>query len=600
MMMSLADLVVEKSRITGEPSDDDGGLVRLQSMNGRIRRIGAAMLTVVTLVVSLGYIYWLTFAGTAIVDRVSLAGPIVYALLAISLLIESLRMILICMLATSTVLVKKPVLIRPRPGLNVALFITYVPASEDIDVLAGTLRAATLIRHNFLTENDVKSGTFDVFVLDEGDPDDTERVPALIASINDEVSGNKIYHFSRFGKPQYHVDGKFSTKTKYGNINAAFDWLSATDRFPDYDVIMGLDPDHVPLPEFGERMLGYFEDPDIAYVSGPQAYANATTNVVAKLAESQQFPFHALIQTAANTYWAPMLVGTSYAIRSEVLRQIDGIQSSITEDMATSFEVLCRANPHTGHLWKAVYTPDLLAHGQGPDTWGSFYKQQTRWARGSLEQMFAGPFLRQMWGMRSSPLRIAHYLLLMSFYPVMAVTWLLGAVNALLFAVFGVSATGVAPDDWLLFYGWVSVLQMAVYVLSRRHNISPYEVGQSWGVYGMFMSVVTAPVYAAALIKMVLRRKTGFEVTPKGIHSSRDTWFAFRLNIAWLLFYVGVIALICINGYADSATLLWPISAAALSASPIVIWHVSKFREKAAVVPASGEQETVTPTPVTA
>jgi hypothetical protein len=309
------------------------------------------------------------------------------------------------------------------------------------------------------------------------------------------------------------------------------------------------------------------------------------------LAESQQFPFHALIQTAANTYWAPMLVGTSYAIRSDVLRQIDGIQSSITEDMATSFEVLCRKNPNTGRLWKGVYTPDLLAHGQGPDTWGSFYKQQTRWARGSLEQMFAGPFLRQMWGMRRSPLRIAHYLLLMSFYPVMAVTWLLAAVNALLFGIYGVSATGVAPDDWLLFYGWVSVLQMSVYVSSRRHNVSPYEVGRSWGVYGMFMSVVTAPVYAAALIKMVLRRKVGFEVTPKGVHSNRDTWFAFRLNIIWLLFYVIVIVLICVNGYADPATLLWPLSAAALSASPILIWHVSTFRKRAAAVVAAAEPD---------
>lgn len=116
----------------------------------------------------------------------------------------------------------------------------------------------------------------------------------------------------------------------------------------------------------------------------------------------------------------------------------------------------------------------------------------------------------------------------------------------------------------------------------------------------MFMSVVTAPVYAAAFIKMVLRRKTGFEVTPKGVHSNRDTWFAFRLNIIWLLFYVVVIVLICVNGYADPATLLWPLSAAALSASPIVIWHVSKARTQAAAVPADGELQTPARTPVSA
>lgn len=63
----------------------------------------------------------------------------------------------------------------------------------------------------------------------------------------------------------------------------------------DYDFFASVDTDHVPLPDFLERMLGYLRDPDVAFVVGPQVYGNYT-GLVTKAAESQQFLFHALIQ----------------------------------------------------------------------------------------------------------------------------------------------------------------------------------------------------------------------------------------------------------------------------------------------------------------
>ena len=56
-------------------------------------------------------------------------------------------------------------------------------------------------------------------------------------------------------------------------------------------------------------MLGYFRDPDIAFVVGPQVYGNYDA-AVTKAAESQQFLFHALIQRAC----APGASGTTVTI----------------------------------------------------------------------------------------------------------------------------------------------------------------------------------------------------------------------------------------------------------------------------------------------
>jgi len=137
--------------------------------------------------------------------------------------------------------------------------------------------------------------------------------------------------FGRRGVERWNqTAGQFKGRTKHGNYNA---WVDA--RGGDYDFFVSVDPDHVPLPSFCERLLGYFRDPDVAFAVGPQVYGNFD-NFVTKSAESQQFVFHGLIQRMGNYFRSPMLVGTNNAVRISALRDIGGLQDSITEDLATS------------------------------------------------------------------------------------------------------------------------------------------------------------------------------------------------------------------------------------------------------------------------
>ena len=141
-----------------------------------------------------------------------------------------------------------------------------------------------------------------------------------------------MHHFTsaRRGLTGTRRPDRFKARTKHGNYNA---WLDAHGA--GYDFYLSVDPDHVPLPGFAERLLGYFRDPDVAFVVGPQVYGNYEDFVV-RSAESQQFIFHSLLQRAGNRSGTPMLVGTNNAVRIRALREIGGLQDSITEDMATS------------------------------------------------------------------------------------------------------------------------------------------------------------------------------------------------------------------------------------------------------------------------
>ncbi len=397
-------------------------------------------------------------------------------------------------------------------------------------------------------------GQLDVWLLDEGDD---PAVKAMCAELG-------VWHFSRKGRPEYNQSkGPCRAKTKHGNYNS---WL--LEHGSDYSVLMSVDPDHVPLPNYAERILGYFRDPNVAYVVGPQCYANCD-NFITKAAESQQFPFHSVIQRAANRYGVAMLVGTNNAIRIAALEAVGGWSDSVTEDMATGMKLHTQRNPATGNRWRSVYTPDVLAVGEGPSTWSDYFSQQLRWSRGTFD-LLLGEFWRR--ASRLSPGRIMHYSLLAAFYPSMAIGWVLGAVNAVLYLVFGAKGINVPPAAWLALYVDATTFQMWLYVRHRRYNVSPYETEGSMGLHGMVMSVLASPMYASSLIAAVLRRPAKFVVTAKGTSSSQDTVVTFRRHLQWAVILAGALVAAGMLGYATPASCLWPGVSLLACLLPVLIW----------------------------
>lgn len=324
-------------------------------------------------------------------------------------------------------------------------------------------------------------------------------------------------------------------------------------------------------------MLGYFRDPDIGFVIGPQVYGNYDT-FVTKAAESQQFLFHALIQRAGNRYGSPMFVGTSNAVRISALKQIGGLYDSITEDMATGFEIHRHRNPLTGGKWRSVYTPDVLAVGEGPTAWTDFFTQQLRWSRGTYETI-----LKQYWkGWFSLPPgKLLNYTLMIIFYPMSALNWILAALSCALFLGMGASGVQIDPVIWMMLYGNASALQIGLYVWNRRHNVSPHEPEGSGGLAGMVMSALSAPLYARSLMDAVLRRTSSFVVTPKGDSSSPDTLFGtFRIHLFFLLVFGGSIAASFVLGHSHPAMLTWACLALLITAAPIAGWRYTVRAER--------------------
>jgi cellulose synthase/poly-beta-1,6-N-acetylglucosamine synthase-like glycosyltransferase len=486
--------------------------------------------------------------------------------------IEVLRLVNVLTLALATLNASDPVPLTPLTGRRLAFITTIVPSKEPIEMVRATLEAAVAVRYE---------GTFDVWLLDEGDD---PAVRAMCAELG-------VRHFTRKGVPHWNQPtGRNKARTKHGNYNA---WLDA--HGDDYDFWVSVDSDHVPLPNMAERLMGYFHDPDVAFVVGPQVYGNDDT-FVTRAAESQQYLFHSVLQRAANRFTTAMFVGTNNAVRLSALRAIGGLQDSITEDAATSIVWHASTNPETGAAWKSVYTPDVLAVGEGPSTWRDYFTQQGRWARGTDEVV-----LRRFWRLawRLPAWRRAQYALLMSYYPAAAISWVLGVSNLVAYLLTGIAGLLVGVQLWLMLYVNAAVLQVAVYFWNRRHNVSPHEEEGSSGVSGMAISVMSTPLYVSALWAAARGRDTGFAVTRKGAVDG-DGLGSFTRHLAWAAVLLAALVASQVLGHTHPAIRGWAVLSLAMCLLPVAIWAGARLLERAATTtPATTTPTTTTPTTTT-
>ena len=555
------------SRLAGPLTEPSGSAYRVQYtklLSSEPHRTRAVLLMTLAPLLTgllLFYLVWPTHWVEREGGARWLVGLDVTMLVAIGL-IELFMVVNVASIAHATMVARDPVPVTPEKGTRVAFLTTYVPGKEPLSMVRATLEGAVRVTH---------TGPLDVWLLDEGDD---ARARALCEELG-------VRHFSRHGVPEWNrTKGVHKSRTKHGNYNA---WIAMHGAA--YDYFASVDTDHVPLPEYLERMMGYFRDPDVAFVVGPQVYGNYTAPVT-KAAESQQFLFHALIQRAGNRYRAPMFVGTNNVVRIAAVKQIGGLYDSITEDMATGFELHRRRNPRTGRHWQSVYTPDVLAVGEGPASWTDFFTQQLRWSRGTYETLFK-QYGKALFSM--PPGRLFSYTLMLVYYPMTAVNWLLGILSCVLFLWCGASGTQVAASMWLMLYSDAAALQIGLYLWNRRHNVSPHEPEGSGGLAGMAMSALSAPIYLKSLGAALVRRPSRFVVTPKGGDASPDRLLTFRIHLFWAAVLSASLGASFVLDHTHAAMRTWAFLALAISLAPVAVWAATRTRTRGTdrrVVPA--------------
>jgi cellulose synthase/poly-beta-1,6-N-acetylglucosamine synthase-like glycosyltransferase len=112
-------------------------------------------------------------------------------------------------------------------------------------------------------------------------------------------------------------------QAKAGNLNHA---LEVTEG----EFILQLDADHVPMADILHRLLGFFEDPKVAFVQSPQDFYNddSFTHDVdeqgRRIWEEQRI-FFTIIQPGKDRWNAAFFCGSCGIIRRSAFEEIGGI-----------------------------------------------------------------------------------------------------------------------------------------------------------------------------------------------------------------------------------------------------------------------------------
>ncbi|MHB8490193.1 MAG: glycosyltransferase [Candidatus Dormibacteria bacterium] len=164
---------------------------------------------------------------------------------------------------------------------------------------------------------------------------------------------------------------------KAGNLNYALERSSG-------DLIAIFDTDHVPMPEFLERTIGYFEDERLAFVQTPQEYYNVdsfqhSTDLKRGRTWHEQSLFYRVIQPGKDRWNAAFFCGSCGVMRRRALEDVGGFATeTITEDMHTSMRMHAKG-------WRSAYHHEVLALGLAAQTATPYHVQRLRWGQGTMQ-----------------------------------------------------------------------------------------------------------------------------------------------------------------------------------------------------------------------
>jgi cellulose synthase (UDP-forming) len=285
-----------------------------------------------------------------------------------------------------------------------------------------------------------------------------------------------------------HVTRRIKVNAKAGNINNAL-------KQADGEICVVLDPDHVPVPEFLDRVLPYFEDHSVGYVQCVQGYSNHSESFIARGAAEQTYHFYGPMMMCMNTYGTAQAIGANCTFRREALDSIGGHAAGLSEDMHTAMQLHAKG-------WKSVYIPEMLTRGLVPATLSAYYKQQLKWSRGTFELLFRTyPALFNKFTWRQK----IHYFTLPFYF----------------------------------LYGLINLIDISVPLLALCMAEVPWEIDLSrFAVYFTALCIISIVIRMYAQRWLVEKRECGFHLHGGVLRTA--TWWIFLIGLIYTIFKIRV------------------------------------------------------------
>ena len=373
----------------------------------------------------------------------------------------------------------------PNPNVKVAMVVTKAP-SEPFSIVEKTLRAMLAQKY-----------PHDTWLADEDPSGETRNWCEKHGVLLSTRKGVHGYH--RHTWPR-------RTRSKEGNLAYFYD----TYGYEKYDIVVQMDADHIPTGNYLEEMIRPFADPKVGYVSAPSiCSANASGSWSARGRLHAEAIMHGPLQAGHSRNFAPLCIGSHYAMRTKALKEIGGVGPELAEDHSTTLMMNALG-------WRGIHAYDAFAVGDGPLTFADCMTQEFQWSRSLM--IILCVWLPKYW--RRLPLRLKlQFLFSELWYPLFSFTMLLGLSLPVAAILLRNPLVSVTYLDFLLHAIPVSAAILAIVAFLKHHRYlrpadAPMLSWESvlfvlarwpWSLYGSF----------AGLFYSIFKKVPHFRVTPK-------------------------------------------------------------------------------------
>ncbi len=383
--------------------------------------------------------------------------------------------------------IKRPEIPEPPTGRSVAIFTTSSPG-EPLSMFEKTLEACANITYPHTT-----------YLLDDTQDPRFKEVAEKYGAVWLELVG---------------LPG-----AKAGKVNKA---LELTDE----EFILILDPDHIPFPNFLDNTLGFFKDEKVGFVQVSQAYYNQYRSFTAAAAAEQTYHFYGPTMMGMYGYGNAVAIGANCTFRRKALESIGGHGIGLAEDLITSIRIHAAG-------WKSVFNPVVVSRGLVPEDFGSYCKQQLKWARGVHEVLFSEVpklFKKLTFWQKLSYSAIGTY------YLVGATSFFYFLIPYLFFWL-GVLPAQMDFSAFILHVFPVGVFALAIYLYVQNWLSHPAtERGVHWR--GMVLKFAAWPVFFLGFILSVVNAEIPYIPTAKKAETGKTSPFARPLFIQLFVFVI--------------------------------------------------------------
>jgi len=383
--------------------------------------------------------------------------------------------------------IKRPEIPEPEKGKSVAIFTTSSPG-EPLSMFDKTLEACANITYPHTT-----------YLLDDTQDPRSKEMAEKHGAVWLELVG---------------LPG-----AKAGKVNKA---LELTDE----EFVPILDPDHIPFPNFLDNTLGFFKDKKMGFVQVSQAYYNQYRSFTAAAAAEQTYHFYGPTMMGMNGYGNAVAIGANCTFRRKALESIGGHGIGLAEDLITSIRLHAAG-------WKSVFNPVVVSRGLVPEDFGSFCKQQLKWARGVHEVLFSEVpklFKNLTFWQKLSYSAIGTYYLV-------GATSFFYLIIPYLFFWLGLLPAQMHFVDFLIQVLPIGIFALAIYLFVQNWLSHPgTERGVHWR--GMILKFASWPVLFLGFMLSVVNAEIPYIPTAKKAETGKISPFARPLFFQIMLFFI--------------------------------------------------------------